>query len=240
MPENDLITFQYHPDILAQFPNICGGVIIVRGLQNGSTPPALLESFAAEQQAVLTKIGDTPLREIASIAAWRSAFRRFGVNPTKYRSAIEALLRRLTKKGDIPSINTLVDIGNLVSIRHRLPAAIFDVRAVQGVLTVRFSKGDERFTPLFANQVENPEENEVIFVDETGLVVARRWCWRQSDESAARPDTTNVIITIESQHEGGKQDVIQAQENVLHLLTEFAGGEYVSGVAGVENPAISG
>jgi DNA/RNA-binding domain of Phe-tRNA-synthetase-like protein len=240
MHENDVITFQYHPDILTQFPDICGGVVIVRGLQNGSTPPALLESFVAEQQAVLTKIGETPLREIASIAAWRSAFRRFGVNPTKYRSAVEALLRRLTKKGDIPSINTLVDIGNLVSIRHHVPIAIFDVRAIQGALTVRFSKGDERFTPLFANQVENPEENEVIFVDETGLVVARRWCWRQSDESASRPDTTNVIITIESQHEGGKQDVIQAQENVLQLLSEFAGGESVSGVVGVENPSISG
>lgn len=240
MPENDLITFQYHPDILSQFPEICGGVVIVRGLQNDSTSPALLEAFMAEQQAVLAKIGDTPLREITSIAAWRNAFRRFGVNPTKYRSAVEALLRRLTKKGDIPSINTLVDLCNLVSIRHYLPVAIFDVRALQGALTVRYSKGDERFTPLFSNQVENPEENDVIFVDETGLVVARRWCWRQSDESAAKQDTTDVIITIESQHEGGKQDVMQALEDILQLLSEFAGGDSVSGVVGVEQPAISG
>ena len=39
------------------------------------------------------------------------------------RSAAEALLRRLTKQGSIPSINTLVDIGNLVSIRYALPVA---------------------------------------------------------------------------------------------------------------------
>lgn len=240
MSENDLITFQYHPNILTQFPDICGGIVIVRGLQNGPTPSALLESFKAEQQAILAKIGDTPLREITSLAAWRTAFRGFGVNPTKYRSAIEALLRRLTKKGDIPSINTLVDIGNLVSIRHHLPTAIFDVRAVQGALTVQFSKGDERFTPLFATEVENPEENEVIFVDETGLVSARRWCWRQSDESAARPDTKDVIVTIEAHHEGGKQDVQQALKDILILLSEFAGGESASGVVGAENPSISG
>ncbi len=53
------------------------------------------------------------LSELPTLSAWRQAFRRFGANPTKHRSAAEALLRRL-QKGDIPGINTLVDIGNLV------------------------------------------------------------------------------------------------------------------------------
>jgi DNA/RNA-binding domain of Phe-tRNA-synthetase-like protein len=45
-------------------------------------------------------------------------FTRFGAKPTQYRCAAEALLRRLAKHGDISPINTLVDIGNLVSIRY--------------------------------------------------------------------------------------------------------------------------
>ena len=77
---------------------------------------------------MLARIGETPLSELPTLAAWRRAFRAFGVDPTAYRSAAEALLRRLTKQGSIPSINALVDIGNLVAIRYGLPVAMFDQR----------------------------------------------------------------------------------------------------------------
>jgi DNA/RNA-binding domain of Phe-tRNA-synthetase-like protein len=126
------------------------------------------------------------LSQIPALAAWRSAFRGFDVDPTQYRSASESLLRRLPKKGDIPSINLLVDLGNLVSIRYALPVAVFDTRALQGAVSVHFANGSERYTTLGQSEVDHPEPGEVVFSDETGLVIARRWCWRQSDQSAAQ------------------------------------------------------
>src|SRR5690348_15120480 len=101
--------FQYHSDILARYPQIVGGVILARDVTNGPTPAPLLALYQAEQQQVLQRIGSAPLSQIETLAAWRRALRGFGVDPTQYRSASEALLRRLTKKGDIPSINLLVD-----------------------------------------------------------------------------------------------------------------------------------
>ena len=144
-----------------------------------------------------------------------------GVNPTKYRSAIEALLRRLTKKGDIPSINTLVDIGNLVSIRYRIPVAVFDLDRTADSILVRFAEGDEPFTPLFGKEEENPEPGEVIFVDGNGLVAARRWCWRQSDQSAARMDTRRVMVVTEALHPGAGEDVRAAAADLAGLYGEF-------------------
>src|SRR5579885_1730946 len=181
-----MTTFRYATELLARYPGVVGGVILASGMTNGPTPPGLLAAFQAEQQAVLNRLGDTPLSQLPALAAWRTAFRGFGVDPTQYRSAAEALLRRLTKKGDIPSINLLVDLGNLVSIRYALPVAFFDTRALHGPLTVRFADGSERYTLLGQpGAVEHPAPGEVIFADETGLVFAQRWCWRQSDESAA-------------------------------------------------------
>ena len=130
--------FRYHEEILAAFPNVCGGLILATGIENGPSSDALKEAYAMEQAATLDRITG-PLSEVPSLAAWRLAFRRFGVNPTKYRSACEALLRRLTKKGDIRSINTLVDIGNLISIRYALPVAMFDTRDISAGMTVRCS-----------------------------------------------------------------------------------------------------
>lgn len=217
--------FRYDPALLERFPAIRGGVIFARGLRNGPTPPALAAAFADEQRAVLARLGDTPLSDVPGLAAWRRVFSAFGVKPTQYRSAAEALLRRLTKHGDIPSVNLLVDLGNLVSIRYALPVAVFDLRATTGTVTVRFADGNERFTDLGTDEVVHPDPGEVIFVDEAGLVSARRWCWRQSDQSAAREDTTEALITVEGHHAGAEDDVRAALADLQALL-----GEYVPGV----------
>ena len=220
--------FQYDAAILERFPQTVGGVIIAKGMSNGASNEALLQAYQDEQQAVIERIGDTALSDLPTLSAWRSTFSAFGVNPTKTRSAPEALLRRLTKKGDIPSINTLVDIGNLVSIRYGLPVAVFDIRSLIGTLTVRFAGGDERYTAPGSNEIKHPDEGEVIFADETGLVFARRWCWRQSFQSAAKIDTTNAIIVVEAQHDRGYADIEKAQSDLLALLKQYAGGEFES------------
>jgi DNA/RNA-binding domain of Phe-tRNA-synthetase-like protein len=231
--------FRYHPDILTRYPSIVGGVILARGMTNGPTPDGLLTAYQAEQQATLHRIGDTPLSQIESLVAWRRAFSSFGVAPTQYRSAAEALLRRLTKQGDIPSINLLVDLGNLVSIRYGLPVAVFDMRTIAGAVTVRFADGSERFTNLGQAEVDHPEPGEVIFADDAGIVLARRWCWRQSEQSGARADTTDAIITVEAHHAGAHAAIRAALDDLLDLLRTYAGGAFTPGILDAEHPALS-
>ena len=214
--------FRYDQPIIEQFPGVVGGVIRAEGIRNGPSSTELSEAFATEQRIALDRIGDTPLSEVASLAAWRRAFRAFGVDPTAYRSAAEALLRRLTKQGSIPSINTLVDIGNLVSIRYALPVAMFDLGSIDGGLTVRFASGDETFTDLGSGATEQPEPGEVIFIDEAGHVAARRWCWRQSAESASSASTTDVLVTVEGHHDQARTDVEAALADLDALLRSFA------------------
>lgn len=220
-----MTTFCYQPDILSRYPGLHAGAILARGLHNGATPQPLEQAYMDEQRRVIERIGQTPLSEIASLAAWRAAFRLFGVDPTQYRSAAEALLRRLTKKGDIPCINALVDLCNLVSIRYALPVAAFDLRALQLPVTVQFASGNERYTPLGEAALEHPLPGEVIFADETGLVIARRWCHRQSEESAAQNNTTLALITVEAHHENAGKDIEAALGDLLSLMRQYVGGE---------------
>jgi DNA/RNA-binding domain of Phe-tRNA-synthetase-like protein len=214
--------FAYDTAIAERFPTIVGGVIHAVGVTNGPSRDDLVEAFRAEQAAVLDRIGTTPLSELPSLAAWRRAFRAFGVDPTAYRCAAEALLRRLTKQGSIPSINALVDIGNLVSIRYALPVAVFDQRAMTGGTTVRIATGGEAFTDLGSGERESPEPGEVIFVDEAGLVCARRWCWRQSAESASGPATAEILVTVEGHQAGAAADVAAAVADLEGLLRRYS------------------
>lgn len=219
-----MTVFQYHPEILSRFPLIAGGVLVIKGLINRPSTPEVFELYQNEQQKVLERLGSTPLSELPTLAGWRVAFRAFGVDPTGYRSAAEALLRRLTKKGDIPSINTLVDLCNLVSIRYGLPVAAIDTRQINGQITVRFARGDEKFVNLGQAEGDHPASGEVIFTDEKEVVIARRWCWRQSEESAARETTSDVIITIEAQNQGGMELVRNAIADLKKLLATHVGG----------------
>jgi DNA/RNA-binding domain of Phe-tRNA-synthetase-like protein len=232
--------FAYDHDILERFPTVVGGVIHADGLRNRPTTAELTTAYQAEQASVRERIGDTPLSELPTLAAWRSVFRGFGVNPTKYRSAAEALLRRLTKQGEIPSIDTLVDLANLVSIRYALPVAVFDQRGVVGGTTVRLAHGGERWADLGASHTEHPDSGEVIFVDEDEQVSARRWCWRQSRASAAREDTTEVLITVEGHHEAAADDIDRALRDLQSLLGHHASPAFVrTDIVDVTNPSFA-
>ena len=233
--------FAYDPEVAARFPTVAGGVIHAAGVSNGPSSAELTDAFRAEQERVRARIGDTPLSELPTLAAWRRTFRAFGVDPTAYRSAAEALLRRLTKQGSIPSINALVDIGNLVAIRYGLPVAMFDQRTVAGGTTVRFADGTERFTDLGSGETESPEAGEVIFIDDAGLVSARRWCWRQSAESASGHETHEVLVTIEGHHDGVERDVVAAVGDLESLIrTHAAPGAMTSAVVTATSPTFAG
>jgi DNA/RNA-binding domain of Phe-tRNA-synthetase-like protein len=232
--------FSYDHEIIEQFPNVVGGVIHADGVTNRPAPAELTAAFGAEQASVRVRIGETPLSELPTLAAWRSAFRSFGVNPTKYRSAAEALLRRLTKQGELPSINALVDLANLVSIRYALPVAVFDQREVKGGTTVRLAYGGERWADLGSSETEHPEPGEVIFCDDDEQVSARRWCWRQSRASAASEDTTEILVTVEGHHEAAPDDIDRALRDLEALIGSYASPATVrSDVLDASNPTFT-
>jgi len=214
--------FGYDHEILERFPTVVGGVIHADGVVNRPAPAELTAAFGAEQASVRVRVGETPLSELPTLAAWRGVFRSFGVDPTKYRSAAEALLRRLTKQGELPSINALVDLANLVSIRYALPVAVFDQKGVAGGTTVRLAYGGERWADLGSSATEHPEPGEVIFSDDEEQVSARRWCWRQSRASAASEDTTEVLVTVEGHHAAAADDIDRALRDLEALIGSYA------------------
>ena len=71
--------------------------------------------------------------------------------------------------------------------------------------------------------VESPEPGEVIFRDDAGHVAARRWCWRQSAESASGEGASRVLVTVEGHHDDARRDVDAAVGDLEALLHEHAG-----------------
>lgn len=72
----------------------------------------------------------------------RKAYRRLGKDPTRYRSSAEALARRVLKGQDLYSINNIVEINNLVSLKSLYPVCAYDLTKIQGDISLlRASEG---------------------------------------------------------------------------------------------------
>ena len=84
----------------------------------------------------------------------------------------------------------------------------------------------------------HPDVGEVIFSDVNKMVIARRWCWRQSESSAANAQTTDAFITVEGHHANGQADIQQAVADLLDLLKTYAGGTYESAILTASHPVI--
>ena len=78
----------------------------------------------------------------------RALYRRFGVDPTRYRPSSEALLRRVRPGGGLPRVNSLVDIANVASLRLQVPVGLYDLALVEGGLEVRLGLDGESYAGI--------------------------------------------------------------------------------------------
>jgi lysyl-tRNA synthetase class 2 len=220
----DQYRFGYHADLLAQFPTIVAAAAFALRIHNESEERAAEGLLRAQEQVVMAQFASVPLSSHPHISSWRAAYSSFGVKPTQYRCAVEALLRHVVKGGTVPHINKLVDLCNYVSMRHVLPVAAYDLDHVSGPVEVRFAQGDEPFLPLYANEIEYPQSGEVVYTDDEGAL-SRRWAWRQADRAKTTPATTNALLTTEGVNNIEPTAVEAAMEELVSLVREYCGGE---------------
>ncbi len=80
----------------------------------------LAEEVAAAEKQCRRRWGGMELSAIPEIAAWRAAYKGFGIKRTSYRSSVERLIKRVIAGQPLPAINALVDLYNLVSLETGL------------------------------------------------------------------------------------------------------------------------
>jgi len=204
--------FLHAKEIWEEFPQLVPGLMVVDGIHPELDVKMDLKPWLRRARERLDK---GPESQMPEISAWRQAYSRMGLKPSKYRSAAEALLRRFKREGDLPRLHPLVDLCNAVSIAFALPVAVFDLAAVKEYLEVCHARGTEQYL-AFSGQIETPSPGEIIFRDAADQAHARRWTFRQSRLSTVRPETEKVLIISEGLHETAPNDVPE----VMNTLSE--------------------
>ncbi len=214
------------PEFSAKFPEYVRGVVIARNLDNTREHADLIALLrAAEQNIRADSVLVKNPAEHPRIASWRDAFRRFGARPADDRPSIDALLRRVAKGSEVPYINTLVALMNLVPLKFLLPCGGDDLDQVVGDFGLKIASGTEAYTP-FNNPsvIEHPEPGEVILAD-ANKVMCRKWIWRQGDQTKLLPTTRNVQINIDILPPATRAEGEQAARALGEWITQFCGGQ---------------
>lgn len=225
--------YRIDAEIFRLYPGYRRGLVLGQRLRNGPSSPALIEQLRTQEAAVRARVQGNPA-EYPRIAAWREAYRRFGARPSDFRSSTEALTRRVLRGDALPSINALVDIGNLISLRYLVPVGVHPVPAAAGALCLRLSQPADSFLPPDGAAGETPEQGEVVFVQEH-TVLTRRWTWRQSALTLTLPETTAVFFNIDALQDVPDEELHAAARDIGQLVREHCGGDADSTVLRVDN-----
>jgi DNA/RNA-binding domain of Phe-tRNA-synthetase-like protein len=217
--------YQIAPAIFAMHPHYCRGLVVIDGADNTRTSAKLSAALRDAEASVRATVRGNAA-EHPRIAAWREAYRQFGAKPSEHRSSIESLVRRVLKGESVPSINPLVDIGNLVSLRHLVPAGVHPLKDTCQELALRAALPGDTFIPSEGQSAEVPEATEVVFAS-GHEVLTRRWTWRQAAGTQTLPDTTRVFFNIDGLPPATRADVDAAIAEVAALVAEHCGGRIV-------------
>jgi lysyl-tRNA synthetase class 2 len=127
------VTLHIAPTIFERFPDISVSCIMVAGLREACERvdlPALREAARARIEA--EGLDRETLSAHPVIKAWRAAYSKQRLKPTKYRSSIEALLRRAVRDDPIETPVPAVNIYNAISIAHMAPLGAYDTARLPG------------------------------------------------------------------------------------------------------------
>ncbi|HXT09256.1 MAG TPA: phenylalanine--tRNA ligase beta subunit-related protein [Roseiarcus sp.] len=222
-----------------RFPQFRVAVVIAEGLTIGERDEALDAEITAAQARARARWAGTELSAIPGVAAWRRAYRDFGIKKTSYRSSVERLLKRVLAGDALPRVNALVDLYNMVSLDEVLCLGCDDLDRVEGDLAFRFSRPDDSFIDMGAAPGEDaedpPKPGEVVYAD-ARKVLCRRWNWRQDARSAVTPATRRVVLTAQS---NGSGDVEAAAARLAAGIGRACGGGARLWVADRERPTVA-
>lgn len=164
------------------------------------------------------------LKEMSGIAATRRVYRACGKDPSRYRPASEALIRRMLQGKKLYQIDTLVDLVNLASIAYGYSIGGFDADKFEGeTLTLGVGKASEPYEGIGRGMINI--EGLPVYRDEKGGVGTPT---SDNERTKMELKTTHLVVLING-YDGNEQHVRENAVFIQKLLRKYCksdGGSY--------------
>lgn len=180
-----------------------------------------IDTLCHKYRGELTK---ESLKEIDSIAATRRVYKACGKDPSRYRPASEALIRRVLQGKELYQLNTLVDLVNLASIAFGYSIGGFDAEKFEGdTLTLGIGRAGEPYEGIGRGMLNI--QGLPVYRDAKGGVGTPT----SDNERTKISDSTSHLVVLINGYDGNEQRVRENAEYIQYLLRKYChsdGGTY--------------
>ena len=156
------------------------------------------------------------LKELTSIAATRNVYKACGKDPSRYRPASEALIRRLLQGKELYQRDTLVDLVNLASIAFGYSIGGFDAdKFVGDTLTLGIGREGEPYEGIGRGMINI--HGLPVYRDAQGGVGTPT---SDNERTKMQLTTTHLVVLING-YDGNTQRVTENAEYIQTLLRKY-------------------
>lgn len=157
------------------------------------------------------------LKEMSGIQATRKVYRRCGKDPSRYRPAAEALIRRILQDKPLYQINTLVDLINLASIAYGYSIGGFDADLFKGdTLTLGIGREGEPYEGIGRGVINIA--GLPVYRDALGGVGTPT---SDHERTKITLSTTHLVVLING-YDGSEEQVRANATYIQELLKRFS------------------
>lgn len=211
-----MLSLSISPEFAAHVPSFKGAFLEV-AVHNSATSPELWAEIEAmctqlQQDFTLDSIKSRP-----SIAAIRTAYKACGKDPSRYRPASEQLSRRVLQGKGLYSVDTLVDLGNLVSIFSGYPTGLLDADKIEGdQVELGVGRAEEAYEGIGRGALNI--EGLPVYRDAVGAIASPT---SDSTRTMLSPTTSHLLFIING-YDGDEQLIQESIDLALDLLQRYA------------------
>ncbi|GAB6975765.1 B3/B4 domain-containing protein [Prevotella falsenii] len=204
-------------------PNFVGACVEAK-VKNSQYSQPLWDEINTLEEKFKAELTTETLKDISGIAATRRIYRVCGKDPSRYRPASEALIRRVLQGKALYQIDTLVDLINLASMAFGYSIGGFDADKFAGnTLTLGIGKEGEPYEGIGRGMINI--HGLPVYRDEIGGVGTPT---SDHERTKITIDTTHLLVLING-YDGNEASVKQNAEFIQQLLQKFCesdGGSY--------------
>ncbi|PJC36724.1 lysine--tRNA ligase [Candidatus Peregrinibacteria bacterium CG_4_9_14_0_2_um_filter_53_11] len=223
-------------DVRERFPGIKVGFALLKGVKNSQLT---LERAAELREQHWDGLDFEELRKSsARLEAFKDIYRGFGVKPSNNKPSPVALISRLANGRDLPTINTIVDLGNIISVEHQLAVGMFDADRLTLPVILNFAEGGEQYMALGSDKFVPLMPDELCYFDSAGTVMARDFNYLDSEVTKITENSTNLLLNIDGNEASTEDEVRAALQQAADLVLSECGGELGELVILNANPSL--
>lgn len=210
------MNIQVSDEIESVCPDFVGAAVSA-SVENSDFDTGLWAEIERMGEYYRSKYTTENIKQITGIEATRRVYRACGKDPSRYRPAAEALIRRMLQGKNLYQINTLVDLVNLASIAFGYSIGGFDAdKFVGDTLTLGIGREGEPYEGIGRGMINIA--GLPVYRDAYGGVGTPT---SDNERTKLSLSTTHILVLVNGYD--GKESLVKANaEYLISLLEKYA------------------